>query len=175
MLGYAWSGVYPAVCAMPLVTLAHMIRKIACLSILASGPQAYASGAAPGRPQGGPRANASYQHEGEIRSNSSADSSIHAHFSILVDRRVERTRRHKLIAIPVIALSAVICGAERFTDGKAEEAWFRTFLELPNGIPLHDTFGACRHCSSRRSSRPDSWTGCAIKFRCVCPGGWLMH
>jgi predicted transposase YbfD/YdcC len=39
----------------------------------------------------------------------------------------------------------VICGAEHFTEmetfGKAKEPWLRTFLELPNGIPSHDTFG----------------------------------
>jgi len=44
------------------------------------------------------------------------DTSIHAHFSVLVDPRVDRTRRHKLIDILVIALSAVICGAEHFTE-----------------------------------------------------------
>jgi hypothetical protein len=73
------------------------------------------------------------------------DTSIHAHFSVLVDPRVDRRRRHKLSDILVIALSAVICGAEHFTEmeafGKAKEARFRTFLELPNGIPSHDTFG----------------------------------
>ena len=25
--------------------------------------------------------------------------------------------------------------------GKAKEEWLQTFLELPNGIPSHDTFG----------------------------------
>jgi hypothetical protein len=38
----------------------------------------------------------------------------------------------------------VICVAEHFTEtdafGKAKKAWFRTFLELPDGIPSHDTF-----------------------------------
>jgi predicted transposase YbfD/YdcC len=71
--------------------------------------------------------------------------SIQAHFSVLIDPRIERTQRHRLIDILVIALSAVICGAEHFTEmeafGKAKEDWFRTFLELPNGIPAHDTFG----------------------------------
>lgn len=39
----------------------------------------------------------------------------------------------------------MICGAETWVDianfGKAREAWFKKFLELPNGIPSHDTFG----------------------------------
>lgn len=71
--------------------------------------------------------------------------SIQAHFSVLIDPRIDRTRQHKLVDILVIALSGVICGAEHYTEmeafGKAKEAWFRTFLELPNGIPSHDTFG----------------------------------
>jgi predicted transposase YbfD/YdcC len=74
-----------------------------------------------------------------------ASSSIVEHFSVLIDPRIERTRDHKLVDILVIALSAVICGAEHFTEmaafGEAKEAWFRTFLELPKGIPSHDTFG----------------------------------
>lgn len=66
-------------------------------------------------------------------------------FSEAPDPRVERTREHKLVDILVIAIRAVIGGADGWTDvetfGKAKEAWFRTFLELPNGIPSHDTFG----------------------------------
>ncbi|MGQ9904067.1 MAG: ISAs1 family transposase [Anaerolineae bacterium] len=73
------------------------------------------------------------------------DTSIHAHFSVLVVSHVDRTHQHKLVDILVIALRAVICGAEDFTEmeafGKAKQAWFRSFLELPSGIPSHDTFG----------------------------------
>jgi len=71
--------------------------------------------------------------------------SIGEHFSGLTDPRVERTRRHKLLDIVVIAICAVICGADSWTEieafGHAKEEWLRTFLELPNGIPSHDTFG----------------------------------
>jgi predicted transposase YbfD/YdcC len=46
--------------------------------------------------------------------------------------------------ILVIAICAVICGADNWEEvelfGKAKEKWFKTFLELPNGIPSHDTF-----------------------------------
>lgn len=70
---------------------------------------------------------------------------IWEYFSILPDPRVERTRLHKLEDIITIALCAVIGGAETWVDiarfGRAKEAWFRTFLELPFGIPSHDTFG----------------------------------
>jgi hypothetical protein len=70
---------------------------------------------------------------------------IWEHFRVVRDPRVERTRKHKLHDILVISISAVICGAEHWTEieefGKSNEDWFRTFLELPHGIPSHDTFG----------------------------------
>jgi predicted transposase YbfD/YdcC len=60
------------------------------------------------------------------------------------DPRVQRTRRHKLIDILVISVCTFLCGGETFNDmedfGKAKEEWFKTFLELPDGIPSHDTF-----------------------------------
>jgi predicted transposase YbfD/YdcC len=67
-----------------------------------------------------------------------------AHFSILPDPRVERTKKHLLIDILFIAVCTIICGGEGFTDmedfGEAKEAWLRKLLELPHGIPSHDTF-----------------------------------
>ena len=70
---------------------------------------------------------------------------IEEHFSKVTDPRVERTKDHKLIDIIAIAICAVICGAEGWVDielfGKSKLLWLRTFLELPNGIPSHDTFG----------------------------------
>lgn len=67
------------------------------------------------------------------------------HFSKVTDPRVERTKDHKLIDIIAIAICAVICGAEGWVDmelfGKSKLPWLKTFLELPNGIPSHDTFG----------------------------------
>lgn len=69
---------------------------------------------------------------------------IENHFSGLRDPRHERTRLHKLIDILVIAICAVICGSDNWEDvaefGEAKQEWFETFLELPNGIPSHDTF-----------------------------------
>ena len=71
--------------------------------------------------------------------------SISAHFAPLTDPRVERTKDHLLVDIVTIALCAVICGADDWvaveTFGRAKEAWLRTFLALPGGIPSHDTFG----------------------------------
>jgi len=61
------------------------------------------------------------------------------------DPRVKRTQRHKLIDILAIAVLGTICGADSWVDiadyGAAKESWLRGFLELPNGIPSHDTFG----------------------------------
>ena len=66
------------------------------------------------------------------------------HFGDLTDPRVERTKLHQLVDILVIAICAVIGGADNWEDveafGKAKQEWFQTFLELPNGIPSHDTF-----------------------------------
>jgi predicted transposase YbfD/YdcC len=69
---------------------------------------------------------------------------IEQYFSDLEDPRVDRTKLHKLVDILVIAICAVIAGADNWEDieefGKARQEWFQTFLELPNGIPSHDTF-----------------------------------
>ncbi len=65
-------------------------------------------------------------------------------FRTIDDPRIKRTRRHNLLDILAIAVCATICGAEGFTDyadyGRAKREWLSTFLELPNGIPSHDTF-----------------------------------
>ena len=70
---------------------------------------------------------------------------IEVHFSKVTDPRVDRTKEHKLIDMIAIAICAVICGAEGWTDienfGNSKLTWLKTFLELPNGIPSHDTFG----------------------------------
>ena len=70
---------------------------------------------------------------------------IEEHFSKVTDPRKDRTKEHKLIDIIAIAICAVICGAEGWTDienfGKSKHIWLKTFLELPHGIPSHDTFG----------------------------------
>ncbi len=71
--------------------------------------------------------------------------SLTAHFAQVPDPRLDRTKDHQLLDILVIAICAVLCGANDWvgiaTFGTARLAWFRTFLELRNGIPSHDTFG----------------------------------
>jgi predicted transposase YbfD/YdcC len=70
---------------------------------------------------------------------------IEEHFIKVSDPRKDRTKDHKLIDIIAIAICAIICGAEGWTDieifGNSKATWLKTFLELPNGIPSHDTFG----------------------------------
>jgi predicted transposase YbfD/YdcC len=71
--------------------------------------------------------------------------SIETYFGELTDARVARTRVPRLGDLVTIALCAVVCGANDWvaveTFGRAKEAWLRTFLPLPGGIPSHDTFG----------------------------------
>jgi predicted transposase YbfD/YdcC len=70
---------------------------------------------------------------------------IEEHFSQVRDPRVDGAKEHKLMDIIAIALCAVICGAEGWTDienfGNSKLSWLKTFLDLPKGIPSHDTFG----------------------------------
>lgn len=71
--------------------------------------------------------------------------SLIEHFAALEDPRIERTKRHKLLDMLIIAICGVICGADDWVAieafGHAKRSWLQDFLELPNGIPSHDTFG----------------------------------
>lgn len=66
-----------------------------------------------------------------------------SHFSALRDPRVARTRRHKFLDIILLSIIAMLSGADNFVEieqfGKAHLPWLQTFLELPAGIPSHDT------------------------------------
>jgi predicted transposase YbfD/YdcC len=66
-----------------------------------------------------------------------------SYFETLKDPRIERTKRHLLVDIICLAICAVIAGAEGWEEiedfGVQREEWLRTFLELPHGIPSHDT------------------------------------
>lgn len=65
-------------------------------------------------------------------------------FADVPDFRLNRRKKHHLLDILVIALLAVVCGADDFEEmelyGRQKETFLRTFLVLPNGIPSHDTF-----------------------------------
>lgn len=84
-------------------------------------------------------------------------------FAELEDPRMDRSKEHKLIDILAIAICASICGVDDWTKmeifGRCKEKWFGTFLELPNGIPSHDTF--------RRVFlllNPDAFEACFIQW-----------
>ena len=74
----------------------------------------------------------------------SAASAAHLtkHFAHLTDPRVDRTKEHLLLDMVVMAICAILAGADSGVAveafGRAKEKWLRTFLELPNGIPSHD-------------------------------------
>lgn len=67
-----------------------------------------------------------------------------SYFSEMKDPRVERTKHHKLDDIIFIAIASVLSGAESWNEmecyGEVKEDWLKTILELPYGIPSHDTF-----------------------------------
>lgn len=66
-------------------------------------------------------------------------------FCDLIDPRIARGRRHRLLDLVTIAVCAVISGAESWVEveqwGRIKQAWLADWLELPHGIPSHDTFG----------------------------------
>jgi hypothetical protein len=65
-------------------------------------------------------------------------------FKDVPDFRINRRKKHNLLDILVISVCAFVCGADDFEDiamyGTQKESFLKTFLELPNGIPSHDTF-----------------------------------
>lgn len=74
-----------------------------------------------------------------------AATSIMEYFAAVPDPRIQRSQLHPLVSILMLSLVAVICGADSFVAieefGKAKQVWLKAFLDLPNGIPSHDTLG----------------------------------
>lgn len=66
-------------------------------------------------------------------------------FMTTTDPRVYRRSDHPLATILMIAICAVISGAESFVDmedfGNAKKDWLGSFLDMSNGVPSHGTFG----------------------------------
>lgn len=71
-------------------------------------------------------------------------------FEELPDPRLDRGQNHLLIDMVALALCGTICGADTWADierfSLAHQEWFEQFLELPNGVPSHDTFGRVFRC-----------------------------
>ena len=88
---------------------------------------------------------------------------FHAHFAVLSDPRVARTKKHLLSDILFIAICTIACDGEGFTDmemfGRAKEEWLRKYLELPGGIPSHDTFGRVFSIID-----PEAFTECFVNW-----------
>jgi predicted transposase YbfD/YdcC len=84
-------------------------------------------------------------------------------FSELEDPRIERTKRHSLVNVLVMALCGSICGAEGWDElvdfCEARRKWFETFLEMPSGIPSADTI---RRVFERLD--PKAFQECFTKF-----------
>lgn len=59
-------------------------------------------------------------------------------------RRQCQNLRHPLVDVLVVGFCGVLCGCDDFVEletfGRKKEGFFRRFLELPAGIPSHDTF-----------------------------------
>ncbi len=70
--------------------------------------------------------------------------SLTKHFASIQDLRTGNAKQHVLLDIIIIAICAAICGVDNWVEvevwAKANQKWLRTFLELPHGIPSHDTF-----------------------------------
>jgi len=71
------------------------------------------------------------------------NTSFFEHFANLEDPRIERSKEHLLKDIIAIAILGIISGADGWVAieayGNAKYEWLKSFLELPNGIPSHDT------------------------------------
>jgi predicted transposase YbfD/YdcC len=80
----------------------------------------------------------------QLSKNSTKCPPIKYYFRSLRDPRRRHRRLHHLLDIIVIAICAVLCGAndwqEIATFGQGRLAWLKRFLALPHGIPSHDTF-----------------------------------
>jgi predicted transposase YbfD/YdcC len=97
------------------------------------------------------------------------------HFAGLPDPRIDRTKKHPLVDVLAVALCATIAGADSFEEverfGKSKEAWLRRFLELPNGIPSHDTFNRVLAALD-----PRKFAECVTRWlAAVCEATGLRH
>lgn len=98
-----------------------------------------------------------------IWSSSMPTISIIDAFADLPDPRLDRTRLHSLSDVIVLTLCGVLCGVDNWVElerfCRAKLKWFRTFLELPNGIPSHDTFGRVFSLLD-----PDAFRACFVRW-----------
>ncbi len=83
---------------------------------------------------------------------------------IIGDPRVQNRSSHLMVDIVVIAVIAILCGAESWNGieefGKSKKRFLSKLLQLPDGIPSHDTFNRVISSISPRSFQHffTSWT-----------------
>jgi hypothetical protein len=72
------------------------------------------------------------------------ETAISKAFDEITDPGINRRLRHPLVNILTISICAIICGCDDFHSieeyGKSKISWLKSFLDLENGIPSHDTF-----------------------------------
>ena len=85
--------------------------------------------------------------------------SISRYFGSIPDRRIKNRSKHLMLDIFTIVLCAVMCGADTYNDienfARKKRDWLGTFLELPGGIPTHDTINRVMSMI-----RPDEFLKC---------------
>jgi predicted transposase YbfD/YdcC len=63
----------------------------------------------------------------------------------LPDPRLDHNKQHRVVDILTIAICGALCGVDNYVElerfARIKHKWFESFLELPNGIPSHDTIG----------------------------------
>ncbi len=97
------------------------------------------------------------------------------HFDSIADPRIDRCKKHNLLDILLLAISAVISGAEGWEDiedfGHLKLDWLRKYRPFESGIPKHDTIARviCRLKAQEIESAFQSWisslietTGCDV-------------
>ncbi len=106
-------------------------------------------------------------------------SSFQDYFATLTDPRCPDApnSRHQLMDMLIIAVCAVICGADGWEDieeyGTSQAEWFATFVDLPQGIPGPDTFRrvlsrlAPRNCPSAVSHGPRPCARPRVALSCL--------
>ena len=82
--------------------------------------------------------------EDDRKEQTLAQNTLIAHLGRVPEPRIDRRKFHELVDVLVIGVCTLLCGGETFNDmedfGRGKLEWFKTFLELANGIPSHDTF-----------------------------------
>jgi hypothetical protein len=68
---------------------------------------------------------------------------IRTELALIPDPRIDRCKKHNLVAILLLCIIAMVCGVESVEDivflEETHSAWLKQYLKLPNGIPSADT------------------------------------